>query len=127
MNEALDKILKAATGTKEQPASPWTGVLYVFLALLVVALAALPAILARRRAAQIAHERDVLLEEQHQRDVLAVAAELREEAQVHMGKADQAGLCAQALEKELEELQEKRQAFEAAMSTITTWEDLETQ
>ena len=78
----MDGILKQAVGSREAPASPWTGVLYVFLAILGIALAALPVILARRKAAKLAHKIDLLEEEEKQAKVKAADQNFEDQARL---------------------------------------------
>jgi hypothetical protein len=124
MNKLLSSLVGKAVGSKEQPSSPWMGVLYVFLAFIVIGLVALPAILARRKAAKIAHERDLLLEERNQARVREKDAELEIEKSAASDAAQAAQIKIIDLEKEAETLRDKRDDFVQSLAGITSWENL---
>ncbi len=120
----LKDLLSKTVGTKEKPANPWVGVIYTILSILGIALAALPVILARRKAAKVAHERDVLLAEREdakvkkeEADIIAEKTELEEEvARIEDKLAD--------LTLQIAGLHNKRRDFTKAISEITEWKDL---
>jgi hypothetical protein len=124
MNQLLSNLVEKAVGNKEKPSSPWMGVLYVFLAFIVIGLVALPAILARRRAAKIAHERDLLLEERKQARVREKDSALEEEKKAASDAAQDAQIKIIDLENEAETLRDKRDDFIKSLSGITSWEEL---
>tara|TARA_Y100000310_G_scaffold330901_1_gene403456 strand:- start:14 stop:394 length:381 start_codon:yes stop_codon:yes gene_type:complete len=123
--DKLQALIDKAVGSKEKPASPWTGVLYVFLSILALALMALPVILARRKAAKIAHERDVLLEEKRVAEDRAQDGQWKEQADEYAVRAKLAAAEATVLDEKLDKLHERREKFAQSLESITSWEDLE--
>lgn len=120
----LDSLIKKAVGTQEKPASPWTGVLYVFLSVVAIALAALPAILARRKAALMAHELDKLREEKKKAENLALIGNLEDQSKEHLGNIKKIDENMAKVGKLLDAMDEKRQKFEAGLAEVTSWGDL---
>ena len=121
----LEDLLKGATGTSEKPASPWTGVLYVFLSLLAIALAALPAILARRKAAKLAHQIDKLEEEKNHAEALALDKNLEGQTREHTQKVEDLKVEIKEVDTRLNDLNKTRLSFANKLETITSWEGLD--
>tara|TARA_Y100000310_G_C20013491_1_gene504032 strand:+ start:140 stop:514 length:375 start_codon:yes stop_codon:yes gene_type:complete len=122
--KAVKNLLGKAVGTKEKPASPWTGALYVFLALIAVALAALPAILARRKAAKLAHQVDTLKEEKNQAELKALDENFESQAKHYVAEAARLGQEISEIDKQLEVHKDARDEFSVSLDAITDWGDL---
>ena len=136
MPSSLEKVLKAvadqvddkpekeASSKTSKKTSGWKVFFYVIGAVILIAVAVIPAILARRRAAKIAHERDTLLEEKKQ---LELKAKLEQEEKARGDlRVDVAAkrLEAEALQKKIEGLEVKRKKFADSVSAITDWSDI---
>jgi len=124
MNPTVTSLLQKAVGTREQPASPWTGVLYVFLALLAVALAALPVILARRKAAKMAHKVDMLEEEKKQAELRTTDESFEAQAQHYAQEAERIKKEIAAIDEDITSSNTKKDGFAASLATITSWDDI---
>lgn len=119
-----DKIIATAVGSKYKPTTGKSTIVMVVVMLITIALAAIPAILARRKAARLAHEKDLLLEEQAQARANEKAGQLNVDIIAAKRKQAEASAAIEGLDSELAALQEKRDAFATRIGEITSWDQL---
>jgi hypothetical protein len=120
----VGKIVKAAAGTKEKPASPWGTLVMVVIVVITVALSAIPAILARRKAARLAHERDLLLEERERSRMNEISTLRDSDIAGARQRQAEATVALEEVEAELASAQKTRDSFAASLQEITSWDQL---
>jgi hypothetical protein len=134
LKKVLDSLSKAVDKTggeggaerAEKKTSGWKVFFLVIGGIILIAAAMIPAILARRKAAKLAHERDVLLEEKKQ---LQLKAKLEGEGKARKDIRDEISgkrLEATAIQKKIDDLDIKRKRFSDSVSAITDWGDIPT-
>lgn len=116
---ALKKILGSLAEKEEgkQP-SGWKAFFLIIGAIILVALVAIPIVLARRKAAKVAHERDVLLEEKEHlaaTETVEPNNEKREELKADVERIDTE---IATLDAKLEELGGARDKFHDDLSAL---------
>lgn len=119
---ALKKILARLSDSSGDKPSGWKAFWLIIGAVILVAVVAIPVIIARRKAAKVAHERDVLIEEKQHLEVSEELESNRTEQEELKQKQEERKKAISELDAKLEELEGARKKFQQELDMLLNWD-----
>jgi len=125
MQDLVQRLVKEAVGSKEQP-TPWPAALIVGLfAVLLLGIQFFAMVLAGRKHAASAHKLDVLKNDLRQKEVLFDQLEenqaKREKIAENIAKLETKK---KSVENDLRAVEEQRSEFRKKLEAVTDWDDV---